>query len=61
MTTDKAYLLKREMEERAAAARSHGKARAAHEEMARLYRDRADAADAEEAPAQSAAAPVQVE
>jgi hypothetical protein len=61
MTIDKAYLLKREIEESAAATRAHGKARAAHEEMARLYRERADAAEPREAPIQSAAAPAQVE
>lgn len=57
MKEDKTYLLKRESEELAAAAQAHGKARAAHEEMAKLYHDRADAADREKAagaPAQGA-------
>ena len=57
MKADKTYLLKREAEELAAATQAHGKARAAHEEMAKLYHDRADAADRETtagAPAQAA-------
>ncbi len=52
MLTDKAYLLKRESEELAAATRTQGKARAAHEEMAKLYHDRAGSSqDEEKAPA----------
>lgn len=57
MKNDRSYLLKRESEERAAATQAHGKARAAHEEMAKLYHERADAADREQDGAESSGIP----
>jgi hypothetical protein len=55
---DRAYFVKREAEERAAAARSDGKAREAHEDMARRYRARLDSLPPDEQPRIAEAVPV---
>jgi len=60
MNNNRSYLLKRESEERAAATQTHGKARAAHEEMAKLYHDRAGEPEREDAGPESTPASTQL-
>ncbi len=58
---DRSYLLRRESEERIAATHARGKARAAHEELAKLYHDRASRAEREDVAPESTGASMPTE